>query len=456
MELTIPYPKNKLRSFLIGTVIFQGIILLSAVYLHTLTENQLSPEEIALNRYAESDAQHIEDPKAGIDVEEPVSKEEISPPQHSDQIQYEVKPADTLTKIWVANGGTYAGGLSAANAFKAAGVQLNSLRVGESLTFVRSAEGDIVRFEKKLSPEKILILEGTSSAGYTYKIDTKTVVEKKKVVSGIIDSSFAVSALKEEIPYTVIDDFVDLFSSRVEFRRDLQPGDSFTIIYNDRVTESGELMGTSSIVAASLKLEEQMMVAVGYRGKDGELRYFDQNGNLLGNYFLRYPLSFSRISSAFSTARFHPLLERFKPHNGVDFAAPLGTAVRSVADGVVESAGWNGGAGKMVRIRHSSRYSTAYLHLSKISDRVKPGARIGRGQVIGAVGQTGTATGPHLHFSLYDKGRYVDPLKAPLPSMPVDKGISIPPTVLQINMEALRNGHEQVVLAHAAVTSPEA
>jgi murein DD-endopeptidase MepM/ murein hydrolase activator NlpD len=143
--------------------------------------------------------------------------------------------------------------------------------------------------------------------------------------------------------------------------------------------------------------------------------YYNRRGEGLGRQFLRYPVSFARISSDFSTARYHPVLKRKMPHYGVDFAAPTGTPVKAVADGVVSVAGWQGGNGRFVKMRHDAQYESGYAHLSRIASGVKPGVKVKQGQVIGYVGSTGLATGPHLHFAMYKSGKYVDPLQASLP-----------------------------------------
>jgi murein DD-endopeptidase MepM/ murein hydrolase activator NlpD len=283
-----------------------------------------------------------------------------------------------------------------------------------------------------------------SSSGYETSIQELSVVEESHTVSGLIQTSLSSAASSLALPFSVVDEFVDLFSNRVEFRKDLQPGDTFSVTFLTRKNgRTGELLKPGAIASASLKTKGKLLVAVRHADEDGVARYFDERGDPLGNYFLRYPVQFSRISSAFSYARFHPVLKRARPHNGVDFAAPIGTPVRSVADGIVDISGYRGAAGNMIRISHGSRWSTAYLHLNSISSSVRPGARIERGQVIGTVGTTGLSTGPHLHFSLYDRGNYVDPLKTDLPSM--QEGVQpLPREYLLAALEALDLEHQRV------------
>ncbi|MCC6932759.1 MAG: peptidoglycan DD-metalloendopeptidase family protein [Deltaproteobacteria bacterium] len=244
-----------------------------------------------------------------------------------------------------------------------------------------------------------------------------TKVEKERIAVGIIYTSFAEAARKSGVSYDIIDDMVDLFSNRVEFNRDLQKGDRFTLILSGRELEDGTIIGGNVILAAALSINGKQIKAVRWVGSDGKPRYFDESGQLIGDFFLRYPLKFSHISSTFSYARFHPILKTFRPHRGVDFAAPTGTPVRSVADGTIRFAGYKGASGLMVEIAHGGRYSTNYLHLSRINSEIRTGARVSRGQVIGAVGNTGRSTGPHLHYGFYDSGKYVDPLKIKLPVM---------------------------------------
>ncbi|MCB0325098.1 MAG: peptidoglycan DD-metalloendopeptidase family protein [Bdellovibrionales bacterium] len=254
----------------------------------------------------------------------------------------------------------------------------------------------------------------------------------ERMVAGLVESSFAAAAKQAGVSYEVVDDLVDLFSNRVSFHRDFRKGDRFSLIYRDTVLEDGTSLKPGPILAAALQIGGKNLVAVRYVGSDGVERYFDERGELIGNSFLRYPLKFSRISSYFTTSRFHPVLKRRRPHNGVDFAAPTGTPVRTVADGKVSFAGKKGGGGLTIKIQHNDRYSTAYLHLSKIAKGLRKGSTVKRGEVIGAVGMTGLATGPHLHYSLYDRGKYVDPLKAELPNVEVlGKGTKVAPEYLR-------------------------
>jgi murein DD-endopeptidase MepM/ murein hydrolase activator NlpD len=242
-----------------------------------------------------------------------------------------------------------------------------------------------------------------------------------RVVEATIDSSLYVSAIEKRIPDRIISDMAEILGWDINFGRDLRPGSSFRAIYEQltRVdtdeTISGRVLAIE--VANRGKLYEGFYFERGEHGAGG---YFDRDGESLGRRFLRFPVSYSRISSPFSTARYHPVLKRRIPHYGVDFAAPTGTPVRAVADGRVLKSGWDRGNGRFVKIRHDAEYESGYAHLSRIATAAGANARVKRGQVIGYVGATGLATGPHLHFAMYKEGRYIDPMNAELP-----RGISL-------------------------------
>jgi murein DD-endopeptidase MepM/ murein hydrolase activator NlpD len=367
-------------------------------------------------------------------------------------VSHVIKPGETLFSIWKKYGAPIIGGSKAAEAWKEAGVSHQSLRPGDELRLTIE-NGDIAQVVRRLRNGDQITLTGSSRGGYTAALKKVQVSESQLNAGGIIMSSFAASARSAQVPHSVVDELVDLFSGRIEFRRDLQPGDSFAVTYKQRYVEGKPLEADGDAVeSASITVGGTMYAVIRYVGKTGRARYFDEQGRPIGNYFLRYPVQFSHVSSVFSNARLHPILQRLRPHNGVDFAAPIGTPVRAVADGVVTEAGFRGAAGNMIHLSHGPRYSTAYLHLAKIVTGVRPGTRVTRGQVIGTVGMTGLASGPHLHFSLYDRGRYVDPLKTALPSLSVEHD-RIPHAVLTTALNALRGTQQAVVLASNAPAS---
>lgn len=301
-----------------------------------------------------------------------------------------------------------------------------SLPPGRTVQFTVGQRLGLKEVELQLEPTHRVEVERQNNGSYLAKLIDVRPDQVDRVATGEITTSLSAAATKAGVSYVVIDDLVDLFSDRIEFREDLHPGDRFTIIYRDMVTPEGDSAQPGPILAAALDAGGERYIAARYVGTDGKARYFDAKGAPLGNSFLRYPVVFSRISSTFSFARFHPILKRSRAHNGVDFAAPTGTPVRAVASGKVVFAAAKGGSGNMVRIQHGDRYTTEYLHLSKIAAGIRKGIAVERGQVIGGVGMTGLATGPHLHFGFFENGKYVDPLKIKLPYLDdLRKGLKI-------------------------------
>ena len=213
----------------------------------------------------------------------------------------------------------------------------------------------------------------------------------------------------------LIINLADIYAWTVDFFG-LQKGDRFQAFYNERVCE-GETIEVTGVDFARFVRGRDTLYAVRYDQGDNGNCYWNEKGESLRKAFLKAPLKFTRISSTFTYHRFHPVHHVVKPHTAVDYAAPSGTPVLALGDGVVLSAGWgSGGAGNMVKIRHNSVYTTGYLHLRGFASGIKAGTRVKQGQVIGYVGMTGTATGPHLDFRVWKNGTPVDPLKLESPS----------------------------------------
>ena len=290
------------------------------------------------------------------------------------------------------------------------------LKVGEKVIFRFSAKGLLTEMSAGAGEGQAIRVSKRRNA-YVARLQQIPHLSQDRVVMGEIRTSFASAALNAGVSYDVIDDLVDLFSDRIVFHRDFRVGDRFAFIFRGKVTDEGDLVDSGPIMAAAFEVKGERFAAVRYVGVDGKARYFNEKGELLGNTFLRYPLKFSRISSYYTDSRLHPVLGIRRPHRGIDFAAPIGTPVRAVADGWVLFAGRDGGNGIIIKLRHNERFGTGYAHLSRISPGVRRGARVKRGETIGAVGTTGLSTGPHLHFCFYDNGRAINPLSLKLPTL---------------------------------------
>ncbi len=299
------------------------------------------------------------------------------------------------------------------------------LRPGQAIEFSRKEDGQLDRVSMDIDPVRtVRILKASSSEAssrFSFDLLEKEVENKEMVAGGRIESTLSEAAERSGLGYAMVDDFVDMFSNKIRFDKDLQNGDRFSVIYNKQFLEDGTEVGNGELVAAGVRVGGDVFRAFKIKDRSGVEHVVDREGKILGNTFLRYPLRFSRISSHFSHSRLHPILNRRKPHRGVDFAAPRGTPVRSVADGKVTFAGRKGPNGIMIKISHGPRYGTAYLHLAKISKGLRVGSRVKRGQVIGTVGSTGRSTGPHLDFRFYDNGKSVNPLKVKLPTIDYNK-----------------------------------
>ena len=439
---------NKVKAVAVASCAIQLFLLLCAAGTWLTSDNFReigNPSEETIAQLKASDAPSFDSAAAPSLHNNGAVLTKVAMPS-DEVVRHVVKPGETLSTIWKKYSNAITGSDSAAKAFKAAGLSLSSLKSGEVLRIKLSDQKEIKGLRKSVDTSKVLVLEKSEVGDYTANIRERRVRSVNRTASGFIVHSFADAAREKGIPYEVIDDLVDIFGSRIEFRRELHPGDTFTVIYSEDRLPNGKLVKAGAIKAASITKAGKQEVAIRYEA-GGQSAYYNQNGEQLGNYFLRYPVKFSRISSTFSSARFHPVLKIRRPHNGVDFAAPVGTPVRTIADGVVTYSGYDRGGGYTVKIKHGSRYSTAYLHLSKIESGIRVGTRVSRGDQIGRVGMTGLATGPHLHFAFYDNNRFVDPLKVNLPSIS-NSNQTIPASYLKAVLAELEKSNAGLRLAY--------
>ena len=236
-----------------------------------------------------------------------------------------------------------------------------------------------------------------------------------------VNSSLFAAADAADVPEAVAVQLADIFGAEIDFHRDLRKGDRFAVVYEIHSLNVQQVR-TGRVIAAEFVNNGRAHRALWYPGADGKGAYYTPSGKNLRKAFLRSPLEFSRISSGFGS-RMHPFLQTWRSHKGVDYAAPSGTRIRAVADGVVDFAGSKGGYGNVVILRHSGSYSTTYGHLSGFARGIKKGVRVAQSDVIGFVGQTGWATGPHLHYEFRVNNEHRNPLTIALPTaLPVPAG----------------------------------
>ncbi len=242
--------------------------------------------------------------------------------------------------------------------------------------------------------------------GLTIYEGQKTVTTEEREASGIIYSSLYMTIQENDLDLNLSGMLSDIFAWSLDFFH-TQKGDYFKVIYDEQFVE-GESIGISAIKAAQFHHADRDHYAVNF-AQDGRPDFFDEEGNSLRKEFLKAPLSYSRISSGFSYRRFHPILKRYRPHLGVDYAAPRGTPIHAIGDGEVIAASYSRGNGRFVKVRHNGVYTTQYLHMSKFAKGIKTGKSVKQGDVIGYVGSTGLATGPHLCFRFWKNGQQVNP-----------------------------------------------
>jgi murein DD-endopeptidase MepM/ murein hydrolase activator NlpD len=233
--------------------------------------------------------------------------------------------------------------------------------------------------------------------------------------AGEIRSSLFAAADAVGLPDAITSQIAEIFSGDVDFLHDMRRGDRFSVVYEMREVD-GQPAGAGKVVAAEFVGKGIAYRAFLWRGADGSEGYYAEDGKSLRKAFLRSPLEFTRVTSGFSLARFHPFMQTWRAHRGVDFAAPSGTPVRAAGDGAVLSAGRQNGYGNVVMLQHAGGVSTVYAHLSGFAAGVKAGTHVTQGELIGYVGQTGWATGPHLHFEFRVNNEQRDPLTIALPN----------------------------------------
>ena len=290
------------------------------------------------------------------------------------------------------------------------------LRVGNPYRIVMANDGNLRRFEYHIDNDQFLLLDHVpgSAAAYEAEVVPYEKDQVEALVSGLIDeqNSSLVAALDDtgENVYLAIL-MAEVFSGEIDFNNDLRRGDHFDVLFEKYFRED-EFAGYGGVVAAEFHNDGRTIQAFGFQVPgDDRMTYYDAEGRSLKRLFLKSPFRFEpRVTSRFSYRRLHPVLGTNRPHLGVDYGAPTGTAVVSVANGRVVSAGMSGGSGNMVRLRHTNGYETYYLHLSRYAKGMRPGARVTQGQTIGYVGATGLATGPHLDYRIRKNGTFVNPL----------------------------------------------
>ncbi len=290
---------------------------------------------------------------------------------------------------------------------------ITSMRIGKKYTFLSNMPGQ---------PPSYLIYEPSPYRFVVFHLDENPCVEvverevKTEIATaaGVLETNFWQALTDNGLNDELADGMIDALSTSVDFYHQ-KVGDRFKVVYEKHFVE-GKEVGTGKIIAAAYERDQKEAFAFRFEKPTESCKYFDFDGVPAKKAFLKSPVKFSRISSRFSMNRFHPILRYSRPHFGTDYAAPYGTPILAVADGVVEEATRRGGNGNFVKLRHDGTYESQYLHMQGFAKGIRPGARVGQGQTIGYVGSTGLATGPHVCFRFWKNGNQVDHTRLNLPS----------------------------------------
>jgi murein DD-endopeptidase MepM/ murein hydrolase activator NlpD len=280
------------------------------------------------------------------------------------------------------------------------------MRAGDSFRLLLDGEGDAIRALEHSANGTIVRVSSTQQ-GWIAERDEIPFVKETKVVRGAIRGSLFEDGIDAGLSPLQISNLANLFEHDIDFFSDIRRGDDFSVVFEEKQYANGE-REEGKVLAAEIQAGGSPYRIFYYKGKNEKGSYYDTHGKALMKAFLRAPLSYSRISSPFSINRRHPIFRTVRPHKAIDYAAPTGTPVVAVGHGRVTFAGSRGGYGKMVEIRHNNGYVSRYAHFSKIAKGVRVGKAVSQGDVVGYVGQTGHATGPHLHFEMLNKGQKIN------------------------------------------------
>jgi murein DD-endopeptidase MepM/ murein hydrolase activator NlpD len=346
---------------------------------------------------------------------------QLSAPQEQTRLTLAVGDGETLAGV-LGNADISANDIQAAVDAARDVYDPRKLRAGQFITIAfkpgsGGAGSAFDGFELQADPDHLVTVsrKGDEFSAEQTKLPTRTEV---KAARGVIHNSLVESASAAGVPYNVTAAMIRAFSYDVDFQRDIQPGDRFKVMFNTLVSDSGTRAG--DVQYAELVLSGKSHAIYGVRRNDGTIEFYTRDGKSIKKALLRTPVDGARLTSGFGM-RMHPILGYTRMHKGVDFGVPAGTPIYAAGDGTIEYAGWAGGYGRFIKIKHGANIETAYGHMSRIAATSTVGHHVSQGQVIGYVGMTGDATGPHLHYEVLKNGSQVNPIS--VTSMPVSTGL---------------------------------
>jgi murein DD-endopeptidase MepM/ murein hydrolase activator NlpD len=354
------------------------------------------------------EAAAIPDPKALSSVDSPA--ELVTPQENSETLTLEVRSGDSLDRLFRRNDLNLAD-LAELIKLEAAKKYLRLVKPGDEI-IVRHADGEILQFDKVVSLTEAMSIRKIDDQ-FQAEFVLREIETRPARATGSIESSLFLAAADAGISDRTIMNLAGIFAWDVDFMLDIRAGDQFTLIYEE-VWQGEEFLAEGEILAAEFINQGESFRAVRFKDAGGRTDYYSPNGRSVRKAFVRAPLSFSRISSNFNPRRRHPKLNTIRAHRGVDYAAPTGTPIKAAGDGKIIHRGRKGGYGNTVILQHGGNITTLYAHLSRFS-KARNGSRVRQGQVIGYVGATGLATGPHLHYEYRRNGVHLNPRTVKLP-----------------------------------------
>ena len=293
---------------------------------------------------------------------------------------------------------------------------LQAIHPGETINYAINHNNQLQRLIYAINDSQALTINRINNQ-LTANIKDIPLQPRLEVTSDIISSSLAKTIKDQHLPSSLVPQLGNIFASKIDFSRQIHDGDKFKVIYEDFYPKNNKTtpIKTGPIIAAEFINHNHIYEAIRFQDHYGHVGYYTPDGKNLQLAFLRAPVKYKRISSPFSLHRMHPIDHVIRPHYGVDLAAPKGTPIRAASDGRITFRRYNGGFGNEVIIHHSIKYSTVYAHMSRFAKNEHVNSHVKEGQIIGYVGQTGLATGPHLHYEFHVYGIPIDPMKAKLP-----------------------------------------
>lgn len=292
--------------------------------------------------------------------------------------------------------------------------RLSRIQPGQGITLEVDDANSLRRLVWQQDRINTLVAE-RGEQGFSIHLEQMETTTRRVATSGSISSSLFEAGVAAGLSDRTIMEMAEILGWDIDFAQDLREGDRFTVLYEEHFDDQGEKLKDGDILALEFVNRGRTVSALRFTKPSGDADYYSPDGHSMRKAFRRMPVRFGRVSSRFTTARWHPVLHRFRAHKGVDYAAPRGTPILATGDGKVQFRGTKGGYGKTIVIQHGERYTTLYAHMSGYSKNTSPGSRVRQGQVVGYVGSSGLATGPHVHYEFRVAGVHRDPLKVKLP-----------------------------------------